>query len=175
MKDLRVAYVTPNINQAGSIIGQLNISWRNVIEAGAIGGFLFLLFKALIAPILPLMPKIIVGFVLIFPFTLLGLFGISGVPLSEWIMDIVAYRMTRCYVTLKMPMPLNGKLDKSLLSQIDIEYTNKDPRVLKAERDLEKKKEKEKKRKEKEKAKIEKRYEKEQKKRKKLKGEDNND
>ena len=64
-----------------------------------------------------------------------------------------------------MPMPVNGKLDQNLLSQIDIEYTNKDPRVLKAEKELEKKREKEEKRKEKEKRKIEKKYEKEKRKR----------
>ena len=107
MQDLRIAYVTPNINQAGSIIGQLNISWRNAVEAGIIGSLMYLLFKVLVAPILPLMPKIIVGFVLIFPLTILGLFGIGGVPISEWTMHIIAFRITMCYVTLRMPMPVN--------------------------------------------------------------------
>ena len=156
MRDLKSAYVTPNVNQAGSVIGQLNISWRNVIEAVIMGGLMFLFYKTLIAPILPLIPKIVLGFILIAPPIFIGLFGINGVPFSEWVMDIVSYRTTRCYVTLKMPMPENGRLSKDLLSEINVDYQTKDPRVLRAAKSEEKRKLRELKRKEKEIQKLDK-------------------
>ena len=96
---------------------------------------------------------------------IIALFGINGVPLSEWIMDVVTFHMTKCYVTLKMPMPESGKLSKDLLEKVNIDYTNKDPRVIKAAKDEEKRREKERQKKEKEKQRIEKKFEKEAKRR----------
>ena len=137
MRDLRSAYVTPNINQAGGIIGQVNIQWRNAIEAGILGAILFFLYRFTLANFLSTVPKIIVGFAIIFPVVIVALVGLNGIALSEWIMDIVAYRKTRCFVSLKMPMPESGKLSSSV-KPVKTEYKTMDPRVLK-QRELDEK------------------------------------
>lgn len=164
MYDLRESYVTPNINQAGGVIGQLNISWRNLIEAGIIAFILFSIYRLTVAPILPLTPKIIIGCAIILPPSLIALVGINGVAFSEWVMDIISFRLTRCFVTLKMPMPESGRLPREVKSLIS-EYSTKDPRVIKQkereEKEQRRAREKEEKRREKELQKERKKQEKE--------------
>ena len=108
MQDPRKAFVTPNPSQAGGIFNGL-VKPRNFIEAVVIALILFLIVYKGMTKLLPGTICIVVGTVLILPAFMLALIGIHGVPLTTWLSDQIIFEMTKCYVTIKMPLPKDRK------------------------------------------------------------------
>ena len=117
MTDLTKAPVTPNITQNGGVFGGF-FRMRNAIEAAFILGFFVWLLGIKIFPLfmsgkIALFVCCLIGF----PLAGLALFGIRSLSLSEFIMDKISYYTTRCYVTLRMPLPEKSEnvVEKALI------------------------------------------------------------
>ena len=105
MRNYLQAPVVPNPNQTGGFVGGL-VKVRNTIEGIFLGAFSGITLFAVLKLFLSAYVAGAISVVVAIGFLGLGIIGIRGISLSEAVFDKINFENTKCYVNMKIPMPM---------------------------------------------------------------------
>ena len=99
-------YIPKNVCDFGYVFGGM-IKVRNAVEAGAGLFLVFVIVKLLI--FIPLVPRLIIGFILAGIVIAVSLIGVEGVSLTTYLIDLMLYHKSKGRYIYKIPRPESEK------------------------------------------------------------------